>query len=89
MKVFYCESCHEYFDEDDLEEKEICLEHYYGVASQFDNHHYTLVSVCPYCGGHEISQASVYDLINEIDYLKKELKKWQLKSNLKKKLKSS
>lgn len=52
--MYKCYHCCEIFGEPDYEE--ICMEDYYGVASQFSNYNYRSVSVCPYCGSEEIEE---------------------------------
>lgn len=55
--MYKCFNCGEYFDEPDY--RNICLESYFGVASQFDNYNYREISLCPYCGSEDIEE--VYD----------------------------
>lgn len=73
--IYYCENCDCYYDEEDLEEKEICLEEEYGVNDLFPDKHYEKILTCPNCGNEDleiIEESEAVDLLNE---LKKKLKK--------------
>lgn len=63
---YKCHDCDEYFDEDDMEEKEICLEDYYGVGGMFQSRNYQRVGCCPHCNSEEIEEVSDYELVDEI-----------------------
>lgn len=72
--IYYCEKCDCYYDEEDLEEKEICLEEEYGVNDLFPDKHYEKILTCPSCGNEDletIEESEAVDLLNE---LKKKLK---------------
>ena len=73
--IYYCEKCDCYYDEEDLEEKEICLEDEYGVNDLFPDKHYEKILTCPNCGNEDletIEESEAVDLLND---LKKKLKK--------------
>lgn len=73
--IYYCEKCDCYYDEEDLEEKEICLEEEYGVNDLFPDKHYEKILTCPNCGNEDletIEESEAVDLLND---LKKKLKK--------------
>lgn len=73
--IYYCEKCDCYYDEEDLEEKEICLEEEYGVTDLFPDKHYEKILTCPSCGNEDLEtfrESEAVDLLNE---LKKKLKK--------------
>lgn len=58
--MYYCENCQKYFEE--ANDKEIDLENYYGVGDEFGSHHYSYISVCPYCGNEEIVEVDESEL---------------------------
>lgn len=78
---YKCHDCNEYFDEDDMDEKEICLEDYYGVGRMFQSHNYQRVGCCPHCHSEEIEEVSDYELVGEIEDLRYEVQ--QLKKRIK------
>ena len=63
--IMYCNDCGKYFSEDDCGEKEVCLEDYYGVGSEFPDHHYSTLATCPHCNSTEIVELSEEDCIDE------------------------
>lgn len=63
-----CENCGNYFTDDEIEEKEICYEEYYGVSGLFNDKHYGIINVCPHCGSSDfednVSEFEVVELLN-------------------------
>lgn len=53
--MFRCIDCGEVFDEPEY--KHVCMESYYGVASQFDNYNYASISICPCCGSEDLEES--------------------------------
>jgi len=49
IEIYECRDCGKYFTTDQMDEKEICNEEYYGVSGQFAYNTYTNVCCCPYC----------------------------------------
>ena len=47
--IYECTDCGKYFTEDQIGEKQICYEEYYGVSSDFNTRTYDNVSCCPHC----------------------------------------
>lgn len=66
MTIYWCKDCGTYFTENQMEDKEICLEKEYGVAGDFRSKTYTSVGCCPYCESTEYEEA---DDEEEITYL--------------------
>lgn len=50
--MMMCSDCGEKFYE--AVEERVCWESYYGVASQFADHHYGTLLTCPSCGSEDI-----------------------------------
>lgn len=72
---YKCHDCKEFFEDDEMETKTICLENEYGVGSLFQSKHYSDVGCCPHCGSIEIDEQHDYDLMDEIEDLKDEIER--------------
>lgn len=65
--IFQCCQCKKFFSEDDFDHVRVDLESYFGVGNLFLDHHYTELSVCPYCGSEECDEVSEIDIIEELN----------------------
>lgn len=68
---YKCHDCKEFFDEEEMETRNVCWENEYGVGGMFQDKHYSEVGCCPCCGSIEIEEQSDYDLMCEINRLNK------------------
>lgn len=59
---FICCDCKEIFDEEDADEMEADLEVMNGVGGIFEDHHTTVIYICPECGSEDLD---VYDAHEE------------------------
>ena len=92
LEIYECEDCCKYFSEDEMEEKQICYEDEYGVASDFNSRTYTNVACCPRCKSTNYRECDYKDIENIIyalnDYCPKHSQEFLVKSiinNLKEK----
>ena len=70
-----CRDCGELFDKEEGLEKRICMEDYYGVGDQFEDHTYIITTACPECGSVEVDEYEEWDEEEE-----EEDEEWHLKS---------
>ena len=49
LEILECKDCGKYFTVDQTEEKQICYEEEYGVASDFNSRTYDSINCCPHC----------------------------------------
>lgn len=75
MKIYKCENCGRLFTEEEMEEREICLENEYDVGSMFCDKHYQRVGCCPSCSDYEMHEMGTYELLEEIEDLQYEIAK--------------
>ncbi|MBR3889092.1 hypothetical protein IKJ53_01120 [bacterium] len=70
---YKCHDCDEYFEDDEMETKHICLENEYGVGGMFESKHYSDVGCCPHCRSIEIEEVSDWEMVDEIEDLRCEI----------------
>lgn len=63
---YKCHDCEEFFEDDEMETRTICLEDEYGVGSLFQDKHYSDVGCCPHCRSTEIEEVRDWELVEEI-----------------------
>ena len=87
LEIFECKDCGRYFSEDEMEEKQICYEDEYGVASDFNSRTYTSVACCPRCKSTDYKELDYKELEEVIemlnDYCPKHSQKYLVKSIIK------
>ena len=76
--IVRCNNCGHYFFEEELNEKNCCLEDEYGVYGEFNSHTYTTIYACPNCGSTELEEIGI-DEEDLVDYLNKLNKKGKIK----------
>ena len=92
LELYECKDCGKYFQENEIESKQICYEEEYGVASDFNSKTYDNVDCCPYCRSTNFIECDYKDLDDIVemlnDYCPKHSQKYLVKSiinNLKEK----
>ena len=76
--IVRCNNCGHYFFEEELNEKNCCLEDEYGVYGEFNTHTYTTIYACPNCGSTELEEIGI-DEEDLVDYLNKLNEKGKIK----------
>lgn len=76
--IVRCNNCGHYFFEEELNEKNCCLEDEYGVYGEFNSHTYTTIYACPNCGSTELEEIGI-DEEDLVDYLNKLNEKGRIK----------
>lgn len=76
--IVRCNNCGHYFFEEELNEKNCCLEDEYGVYGEFNSHTYTTIYACPNCGSTELEEIASDDE-GLVDYLNKLNEKGKIK----------
>ena len=76
--IVRCNNCGHYFFEEELNEKNCCLESEYGVYGEFNSHTYTTIYACPNCGSTELEEIGI-DEEDLVDYLNKLNEKGKIK----------
>lgn len=76
--ILRCNNCGNYFFEEELNEKNCCLEDEYGVYGEFNSHTYTTIYACPNCGSTELEEIGI-DEEDLVDYLNKLNEKGKIK----------
>ncbi len=76
--IVRCNNCGHYFFEEELNEKNCCLEDEYGVYGEFNSHTYTTIYACPECGSTELEEIGI-DEEDLVDYLNKLNEKGKIK----------
>ena len=66
MEIYCCEECGKYFTDNQMDEKQICNEEYYGVSGQFAYNTYSNVGCCPHCKSTDYKEVKDYDEICEM-----------------------
>lgn len=67
MSIYQCQNCKKYFSEDELGERSIDMENYYGLSSDFSGHHYKNIAFCPYCKGLDLYELNEEEIIEELN----------------------
>lgn len=57
--MYYCRDCKNEFDE--VKQKRISFEDYYGVSVLFPDKHEMNLEICPHCGSEEIEEMGTCD----------------------------
>ena len=76
--IVRCINCGNYFFEEELNEKNCCLEDEYGVYGEFNSHTYTTIYACPNCGSTELEDIGT-DEEDLVEYLNKLNEKGKIK----------
>ena len=76
--IVRCNNCGHYFFEEELNEKNCCLEDEYGVYGEFNSHTYTTIYACPECGSTELEEIGI-DEEDLVEYLNKLNEKGKIK----------
>lgn len=76
--IVRCNNCGHYFFEEELNEKNCCLEDEYGVYGEFNSHTYTTIYACPNCGSTELEEIGI-DEEDLVEYLNKLNEKGKIK----------
>lgn len=59
VTLYHCDDCDSYMTPEELGSKNINMEVYYGVASDFPDSHYQSISVCPKCHDSNLEEVKV------------------------------
>ncbi len=76
--ILRCNNCGNYFFEEELNEKNCCLEDEYGIYGEFNSHTYTTIYACPECGSTELEDIGT-DEEDLVEYLNKLNEKGKIK----------
>ena len=60
MDIYKCDHCNNICKENELDSKEVDMENYYGVGSDFPDHHYQTMYICPVCGSEDIFEVGSF-----------------------------
>lgn len=77
VRLYRCDSCGNICDEDGLGSQRTDMECYYGVGSDFPDHHYQNLIVCDNCGSDDIEELGLYELEDFEDYELFEGTRWK------------
>ena len=77
VRLYQCNDCGGVFDEDSIVSVRTDMENYYGVGSDFPDHHYENLLGCPDCNSTDIEELGLYELEDFADGNLYEASQWK------------
>lgn len=62
ISLYRCEDCGKVFSDNEMDSVEVDMETYYGVGSDFPDHHYQSMSACPGCKSIDYEDLGTFEL---------------------------